>query len=102
MKNIQIEDLFKKLKDLFSEHFTGMLIECCIIRLNSEGHKKGVKLFPYVHTKNMIDSALELSWHTSVTDKISCGVDSSDLDGKNFSNGLLKVMEYIIPNFCKA
>lgn len=71
MKNIHVENLFEKLKDLFSEHFTGMLIECCIVRLNTEGHQNGVRLSPYDHSKNMITSSLALSWHTLITNKIA-------------------------------
>lgn len=70
MENIYIESLYEKLNDLLSQHFTGMLVECCAICLNAEGHTQSVKLHPYLHTKNEITSALKLSWDTNITDKI--------------------------------
>ena len=71
MKNIHLEALYDKLHNILSKHFTGMLIENCVLRLNGEGHKEGVKLHPYAHTKNLVNTSVELFWQTSITDQIA-------------------------------
>lgn len=38
MKNIYIEILYEKLKNILSDNFIGVMIECCALRLTLQGH----------------------------------------------------------------
>ena len=70
MKNIHLEELYDKLHNVLSQHFTGMLLENCVLCLKEEGHNDGVALHPYTHSKNLVSSIIELSWQMIITDKM--------------------------------
>ncbi len=61
MKNIHLEELYDKLHNVLSQHFTGMLLENCVLCLKEEGHNDGVTLHPYSHSKNLVSSIIEFS-----------------------------------------
>jgi hypothetical protein len=67
MKELHLETINEKFKASFTHHFTGMMLECCVVCLNSQNHKTGVLLKKEVHKSNMIDADCSLFWQIAFT-----------------------------------
>jgi hypothetical protein len=67
MTELHLETINEKFKPFFTPHFTGMMLECCVVCLNSQNHQTGVLLKKEVHKSNMIDENGVLSWQLAFT-----------------------------------
>ena len=70
MDSIKIEDLYDRLEDIFSERFTGVMVECCALCLQSQGHSSSTVLASYEHNQNIFSEGILLDWSTKITAKI--------------------------------
>ncbi len=67
MTELYLESINEKFKSFFTSHFTGMMLECCVVCLNSQNHKTGILLKKEVHKSNMIEQDYTLSWQLEFT-----------------------------------
>lgn len=70
MDSIKIEDLYDKLENILSASFTGVMVECCALCLQSQGHSSSTVLTPYEHQQNMVSADLLIDWSTEITANI--------------------------------
>jgi hypothetical protein len=70
MKNIHIEALYETLRGVLSDNFIGIMVECCALRLNTQGHTSPVDLKPFEDSKNLLTESLKLNWITEITPKL--------------------------------
>ena len=70
MDSIKIEDLYSRLEGILSDHFTGVMVECCTLCLQSQGHSSPMVLTSHDHKQNMIGGDITLDWSTEITAKI--------------------------------
>lgn len=67
MTELHLETINEKFKAFFSSHFTGMMLECCMVCLNSQNHKTGTLLKKEAHTLNIIEQDYLVSWQLDFT-----------------------------------
>ena len=60
--NLHLEDIDIKFKACLTANFTGFLLECCVVCLDSQKHQSGVVLKAEKHTKNKIQNSFALNW----------------------------------------
>lgn len=70
MNSIKIEDLYTQVENILSEKFTGVMIECCTLCLQSQNHVSPVNFGAFEHTKNLLRETLLVEWTTEITTKI--------------------------------
>ena len=68
MTELYLETINEKFKTCFSSHFTGMMLECCVVCLNSQNHKTGVFLKKEPYKSNLVEPDFILSWQLELTD----------------------------------
>ena len=71
MKNIYIEILYEKLKNILSDNFIGVMIECCALRLTLQNHRTPVDFKPFTDSRNLLIEPLTLSWFTEITPSLA-------------------------------
>ena len=64
MNDIHIEMLYSKLKGILSDNFIGTMVECCVLRLTTQGHISPVELTPF---DDLLLTPLKLNWTTEIT-----------------------------------
>jgi hypothetical protein len=62
MTELHLETINEKFKPFFTSHFTGMMLECCVVCLNSQNHRTGISLKKEAYKSNIIESDCVLSW----------------------------------------
>jgi hypothetical protein len=62
MTELHLETINEKFKPFFTSHFTGMMLECCVVCLNSQNHRTGISLKKEAYKSNIIESDCFLSW----------------------------------------
>ena len=67
MIELHLETINEKFKTYFTSHFTGMMLECCVVCLNSQNHNTGVLLKKEAHKSNIIEGNYVLSWQLEFT-----------------------------------
>lgn len=67
MTELLLETINEKFKTCFTSHFTGMMLECCVVCLNSQNHKTGVFLKHEPHQSNLIEQDYMVSWQLAFT-----------------------------------
>ena len=67
MIELHLETINEKFKTYFTSHFTGMMIECCVVCLNSQNHNTGVLLKKEAHKSNIIEDNCVLTWQLELT-----------------------------------
>lgn len=70
MEKIVIEDLYSHLANILSHNFTGMMVECCSLCLNSQSHNSPIVLLSNKEKQNLMNSDLSLEWAVEITSKI--------------------------------
>jgi hypothetical protein len=71
MNDIHIEMLYDKLKGILSDNFIGTMVECCVLRLTTQGHISPVELTPFNDSRNLLLKPLKLNWTTEITTKLA-------------------------------
>ena len=71
MKNIYIEILYEKLKNILSDNFIGVLIESCALRLTLQNHDSPVDFKPFKDNRNLLIEPFELGWLTEITPSLA-------------------------------
>ena len=71
MKNIYIEILHEKLKKSLSDNFTGVMIECCALRLTLQGYDSAVDFKPFKDSRNLLIEPFKLGWLTEITPSLA-------------------------------
>lgn len=69
MNDIHIEMLYDKLKGILSDNFIGTMVECCVLRLTTQGHLSPVALTPFNDSRNLLLKPLKLNWITEIVPK---------------------------------
>ena len=67
MTSIKIETLYGQLENILSSSFTGMMVECCALCMQSQEHLSPTILASHSHKRNMILEDLKLEWVTEIT-----------------------------------
>ena len=67
MTELYLENINEKFKAFFTSHFTGMMLECCVVCLNSQNHKIGVLLKKEPHKSSIMEQDYLLSWQLEFT-----------------------------------
>jgi hypothetical protein len=67
MIELHLETINEKFKSFFTSHFTGMMLECCVVCLNSQNHATGVLLKKVTHKSSIMEQDYVLSWQLPFT-----------------------------------
>ena len=67
MAELHLETIKEKFKPFFTSHFTGMMLECCVVCLNSQNHTTGVLLKKETHKSNIVEQDYSISWQLEFT-----------------------------------
>jgi hypothetical protein len=67
MTELYLENINEKFKAFFTSHFTGMMLECCVVCLNSQNHKTSVLLKKEPHKSSIMEQDYALSWQLAFT-----------------------------------
>ncbi|MBL7818018.1 MAG: hypothetical protein JNL70_23615 [Saprospiraceae bacterium] len=67
MKELNLENINEKFKTCFTSHFTGMMLECCVVCLSSQNHKTGVFLKYEPTQSNIVEQDYMISWQLAFT-----------------------------------
>jgi hypothetical protein len=60
MKNIYIEILYEKFKNILSDNFIRVMIECCALRLTLQNHHSPIDFKPFTDNKNLLIAPFKL------------------------------------------
>jgi hypothetical protein len=62
MTELHLETINAKFNMFFTSNFTGLMLECCVVCLDSQNHKTGVLLKKEDGQANIVDKDYKLSW----------------------------------------
>jgi hypothetical protein len=71
MKNIYIEILYERLKNILSDNFIGVMVECCALRLTLQNHDSPVDFKPFKDSRNLLIEPFKLGWFTVITPSLA-------------------------------
>ncbi len=67
MTELHLETIKEKFNASFTRNFTGMMLECCVVCLDSQNHETGVLLQKEKHLSNILEQNYALSWQLECT-----------------------------------
>jgi hypothetical protein len=67
MTELYLETIKEKFNAFFTPNFTGMMLECCVVCLDSQKHETGILLKKQIHTSNIVEQNYALSWELECT-----------------------------------
>jgi hypothetical protein len=66
MTVLYLEEITTKFSTFFTSNFTGMMLECCVICLDSQNHETGILLKKEGHPSNIIQQDYTLCWKLAI------------------------------------
>jgi hypothetical protein len=66
MTNLYLETINEKFNSFFTSNFTGLMLECCVLCLNSQKHETGILLKKEDDEFNLIKHDYVLSWELKI------------------------------------
>lgn len=66
MAALYLEEITTKFSTFFTSNFTGMMLECCALCLDSQNHKTGILLKKETHPSNIIEQDYTLYWSLTI------------------------------------
>jgi hypothetical protein len=66
MTNLYLETINEKFNSFFTSNFTGLMLECCVLCLNSQKHETGILLRKEDDRSNLIEQDYVLLWQLEI------------------------------------